>query len=163
MESQGGYDRISLMLTLRALSPRVDANLFHEAFSWRESPRRQRMSFEDFAADDPSQIVMGLFGDDLLAVYLFCQVSPDTYDCHFTARRDAPKDAVLAAGRWLVQWFVENNLHLKAFVGARNKPLRQFVERCGFTLETLANPTDSKIFAVYQAPALDDQLRHKEV
>jgi hypothetical protein len=102
------------------------------------------MSFSDFAADDPSQIVMGLFrGEAFIAVFMFHQVSVDTFGAHFTAPRNAPKDAVLAAGRWLVNWFLSNHLHLQAFVSERNKPLRRWVEAVGLTQQTTGqNDTD---------------------
>jgi hypothetical protein len=76
---------------------------------------------------------MGLFDgeDDFLAVYVFYQISPDTFDCHFTSRRDASKDAVWAAGRQLVQFFTANNLRLSTHVAARNVPLRRWVESAG--------------------------------
>jgi hypothetical protein len=123
------------MLLLRALNPQTEQELFHTAFDWRKSPRRDRVAFEVFAADDPNQIVMGLFNEaDFLAVYVFYQISPDTFDCHFTSRRDAPKDAVLAAGRQLVSFFNANNLHLSTHIAARNGPLRRWAEAVGLVV-----------------------------
>src|SRR6478672_8945876 len=117
---------------LRALDPQTEQDLFQEAFNWRKSPRRDRVAFEVFAANDPRQIVMGLFdGEDFLAVYVFYQMSTDTWDCHFTSRRDAPKDLVWAAGRQLVMFFTENNLNLHAVVPQRNKPLCRWVASVG--------------------------------
>lgn len=125
--------------------------MFREAYSWRQkkpsSLRPDRMSFESFVADDPAQIVMGLFSDSLCAVYLFYQTNPTTFDCHFTSRRDAPKDAVLSAGHWLVQFFAQNNLHLRAFVTLRNKPLRAWVEAVGLKylgIETFLLQSDTE-------------------
>lgn len=128
------------MLTLRALNPQTEGDLFQEAYRWRKSPRRDRVAFEVFAADDPRQIVMGLFdGESFLAVYVFYQISPSEFDCHFTSRRDAPKEAVLAAGKWLVEFFVRNNLHLTTHVAARNGPLRRWVESVGLICATAEN------------------------
>lgn len=92
------------------------------------------MPFESFAADDPNQIVLGLFSDELLAVYLLVQVQPNIFDCHFTSRKDAPKEAVLAAGRQIVGFCAENGLELVALVPKRSKPLQAWVEGVGFEL-----------------------------
>ncbi len=134
------------MAVLRALNPQTEQHLFQEAFDWRKSPRRDRVAFEVFAADDPRQIVMGLFdGEEFLAVFVFYQISPDTWDCHFTSRRDAPKNLVWAAGRQLVDFFVQNDLHLSAQVRARNKPLCHWVESVGLVRQkdsSCQNDTD---------------------
>lgn len=156
-------------LYLRALDPKTEGDLFREAFDWRKSPRRDRVAFEVFAADNPRQIVMGLFDSDkFLAVYVFYQVSPDTFDCHYTCRRDAPKNAVWAAGRQLVEFFSQNSLILSTHVARRNKPLRRWVESIGLraieTQEsackgqndscTLSATTDT--FVEYRSPRVND-------
>lgn len=96
------------------------------------------MSFEDFASDDPSQIVMGLFNGSLCAVYLFKEGPRGTFDAHFSSRRDVPRDYVLAGGRWMVKWFMENGAQeVGAYVVEQNGPLRRFVEEVGFVAKGL--------------------------
>lgn len=142
-------------LVLRALNPATEIDLFREAYEWRKSPRRDRVAFEVFAADDPRQIVMGLFGDYLLAVYVFYQLTPDTFDCHFTSRRDAPKPAVLAAGQQLVVFFVQNGLHLSTSVSARNEPLRRWVEKVGLKRLPLHPDTDGDNLSATISPLIE--------
>jgi hypothetical protein len=124
-------------LALRALDPKIDIDLFREAYHWRKQKtsklRPDRMSFEDFAADDPSQIVMGLFKGPLCAIYLFREGTRGTFDAHFTSRRDVPREYVVAGGRWMVRWFMENGAQeISAFVIQQNGPLCRFVEDVGF-------------------------------
>lgn len=131
-------------LLLRALSPRDDAALFRVAYEWRSSPRRNRMSFTDFSADDPTQIVMGLFtaNGNFIAVFMFHQSAPDTFDAHFSSSREADPADVLAAARWLVQWFVTNNLTMLAYIDPRQRPLAEFVLAAGlydYGIQTLKN------------------------
>lgn len=89
------------------------------------------MPFEQFASDAPNQIVLGLFNGELQAAYLLHEVEPNIYQCHFTSRRDAPKDAVLSAAKWIVDYFVANGLGLVAYVRPRNVPLCRFSEAIG--------------------------------
>jgi hypothetical protein len=62
-------------LLLRPLDPTTEQELFQLAYSWRSKPRRHaqpdRLPFDSFAASEPTQIVMGLFGGELQAVYMF--------------------------------------------------------------------------------------------
>ena len=88
------------------------------------------MSFDDFSADDPRQIVLGLFNGELQAAYLLREAD-NIWECHFTSRRDAPKDAVLAGARWVIDYFVANGMRLRAYVRPRNVPLRAFAEAVG--------------------------------
>lgn len=115
---------------LRALNPQTEIDLYQQAYNWRNS-KRDRMKFEDFAADTPNQIVLGLFNGELQAAYLLHEVEPNVYQCHFTSRRDAPKDAVLSAAKWIVDYFVASGLRLIALVEPRCVPLRHFSEAIG--------------------------------
>lgn len=107
------------------------------------------MKFEDFAADDPSQIVLGLFNGNLQAVYLFRQIGPKTFEAHFTSSRKAKREDVLAGARTLVQWFAEQGLVIVGYVNAGNGPLRHFLEEAGLTLETATSQTVSNSFYRY--------------
>lgn len=125
-------------MMLRALDPQTDIDLFREAYGWRSarpSPLRpDRMSFEDFSADNPRQVVVGLFHGKLQAVYLIQETAPAIYDTHFTSNRTAPKENVLAGARLLLTWLLENGAEeVVAYVSERNKPLGRFVEAVGFT------------------------------
>lgn len=124
-------------MNLRALDPNTEIELFCEAYSWRPERKKHlqpdRMSFEEFSSSDPTQIVMGLFDEDLCAVFLFREFQPGWFETHFTTRRGAPKDYVLTAAQTLAEWFVSNGASLTANIVERNTPLRRFVEAIGFT------------------------------
>lgn len=121
---------------MRALDPTNDAELFREAYSWRPERKKHlqpdRMSFGDFSADDPKQIVMGVFAGKLCAVFLLREFQPGWFETHFTTRRNASKDVALSAAMELAEWFRENGAGLTANIVERNTPLRKFVEAVGF-------------------------------
>lgn len=123
-------------LFLRALDPKADLDLFREIYNWRKHSSRlypDKMSFEDFTSDDPSQIVMGLFNGSLCAAYLFREETRGSFDAHYSSRRGVSRNYVLAGGRWLVNWFMENGAQeVTAYVVEKNGPLRRFVEAVGF-------------------------------
>lgn len=123
-------------VTIRALDPAMEPELFREAYSWRPGRKKHlqpdRMSFEEFSADDPKQIVMGLFNGRLCAVFLFREFRRGWFETHFTTRRDAPKDYILTAAHTLAEWFTGNGAGLTADIIERNTPLRRFVELIGF-------------------------------
>ena len=120
------------MLLLRCLNPATEIDLFREAYEWR-TRGRDRMPFESFAADDPSQIVMGLFNGQLEAVYFFHQYEPGKFEAHFTSNRKAPKQDVLAGAHRVVQILLENGAtEITAWVMGRSLPLQRFVETLGF-------------------------------
>jgi hypothetical protein len=121
-----------LTLLMRSLNPQTEQELFRQAYEWRQSPRRHRISFEDFAADSPSQITLGLFNGELQAVYFFHQTGPTEFQAHFTSRRGADRSLVLAGAITLVKWFQENNLEMVVYIDKRNKPLCRFAEEAGF-------------------------------
>lgn len=129
-------------LSLRALNPQTEIDLFREAYAWRTSPKRNtrinRMSFEEFAADYNNKVVMGLFGDRLEAVYVFIEVRPQTFEAHFTSRKDASHVDVFAGARTLVDWFHSQGAVINAQIVERNKPLRAFVEALGFTVQNIS-------------------------
>lgn len=122
------------VLILRALNPQTEQELFQQAYNWRNNPRKNRLSFEDFAKDDPSQITLGLFNGELQAVYFFHQIGPNTFQCHFTSKRTADRGLVLAGAATLVRWFQENNLEMVAYIHRRNIPLQRFAQDAGLAL-----------------------------
>lgn len=123
-------------LKIRALDPLTEIELFREAYSWRPKGKKylqpHPMDFEDFAANDPNQIVMGLFNGKLCAVFMFREFQPGWLETHFTTRRDAQKDNVLLGALTLADWCVERRFGLTANIVERNTPLRRFVEAIGF-------------------------------
>lgn len=130
---------------LRALDPRTERHLFEEAYSWRQGPKHNtrvnRMSFADFAANHPNRVVMGLFDERLIAVYLFIETAPQVFEAHYTSRKDADHGAVFAGARTMVDYFHEQDGVVTAEIVERNRPLRAFVEALGFTLENSACQT----------------------
>lgn len=124
------------MLTLRALDPVSDLALFKESYNWRQSPKRNtrvnRMSFEDFAADDLHRVVMGLFNSHLCAVYMFIEVEPKRFEAHFSSRKDADVSEVFAGGKTMLNWFHSQGAIVTAEIVEKNRPLRAFVEALGF-------------------------------
>ncbi len=121
------------MPVLRSLDPQTEQHLFRESYFWRNKPRKNRMSFEEFAKDDPSQITLGLFNGELQAVFFLHQTGPNQYQIHFTSKRKADRSLVLAGAVTLVRWFQENNLEMVAYVAKRNTPLWKFAEDAGLT------------------------------
>lgn len=124
---------------LRALDPHTERELFREAYAWRTAPRKHtrvnRMSFDDFAADYCNRVVMGLFDDRLIAVYLFIETSPKVWEAHFTSRKDANPAHVFAGAKTMVDYFHSCDGVVTAEIVERNRPLRAFVEALGFVLE----------------------------
>jgi hypothetical protein len=116
---------------LRSLDPKTEQHLFQTAYFWRNKPKKNRLSFEDFAKDDPSQITLGLFNGELQAVYFFHEIAPNVMQAHFTSSRKTDKSLVLAGARTLVQWFEQNDLQMVAYIHKRNTVLRRFVEDVG--------------------------------
>jgi hypothetical protein len=91
------------------------------------------MSFADFAKDDPTQIVLGLFNGELQAVYLFRQISPTEFEAHFTSNRRALRSNVLAGAAQMVRWFSEQGLEIIGHIHMDNGPLRRFLEEAGLS------------------------------
>jgi hypothetical protein len=110
------------------------------------------MPFERFAADDPSQIVMGLFNGELIAVFMFHELEPGCYQAHFSTQRKADRIAVLSAAAKLVEWFKENDLQMVAFVTVRNKPLQRFIENAGLYSRKPVSINEIPYFAYSNGP-----------
>ncbi len=122
--------------SLRLLDPATDLDLYREAYQWREKPKSHaqpdRMSFADFTA--PDGIAIGLFNDDLCAVYFLHETEPGSFECHFTSRRKVPRVPLLSAARQVARdFFAAGAGELHAWVTPRNRPLRSFLESIGFT------------------------------
>lgn len=118
-------------MILRAINPQTEQDLLLTAYHWRSKPRKNRMPYEQFAADYPNQVVMGLFDPELIAIYFFHQIGETEFQSHFTSSRKADKNAVLAGARELVTWFQNNGLTIVAFVSPRNRPLCHFIQSAG--------------------------------
>jgi hypothetical protein len=120
---------------LRLLDPVADRALYEEAYNWRPAPKKHvgtnKMSFETFA--DPHNIVVALFDPDFIAVFVFHELEPQVFQCHFTSRQDGPRGTLIHAARELVSIFLANGAkELIAWIMPRNTPLRRFVEELGF-------------------------------
>ncbi len=135
---------------IRALDPKTELPLFEQSYNWRSKPRKNRLSFEDFAKDDPSQITLGLFNGELQAVYFFHQIGPNQFQVHFTSKRTADRKLVLAGAATLVRWFQENNLEMVAYIHRRNIPLQVFAQEAGLRLGDTGS-SDVVIFSSKEA------------
>ena len=130
-------------MILRALNPQTEQDLFRLAYNFRKKrPRKNPMPFEQFAADYPNQVALGLFDPELIAVYFFHEIDEQLYQAHWTSRRDADKDAVLTGAKQLVEWFQRNGLQMAAFIHKRNIPLQRFVLAAGLKRNTCKSDTD---------------------
>lgn len=137
-----------MKLELRHLNPERDVELFREAHNWRTKRSLRasggQMPFKEFIAPNPTQVVMGLFNGEFLAVYMVREYAPQCYDMHFTARRQAPRAYLIAGGIWLTSWLIESGaVEVSALIVARNKALRQFLEDCGYKLKRSMRFQDS--------------------
>ena len=135
-------------LELRGLNPDRDLELFREAHGWRTKRVHRasggQMPFEDFIAPNPTQATIGLFNGEFLAAYLVREYSPQCYEMHFTAKRQAPRNYLVAGGIQLTTWLIQNGaIEVSAIIMARNKALKRFLQDCGYTLEKELTFTDS--------------------
>jgi hypothetical protein len=127
-------------IELRTLDPATDFNLFREAHNWRTRRSHRasggQMPFKEFVAPNPAQAVMGLFNGEFLAAYLVREYALQHYDMHFTAKRQVPREYLVAGGIQLTSWLIKNGaIEVSALIVARNKALRMFLEDCGYKLE----------------------------
>lgn len=127
-------------LELRHLNPETDVELFREAHNWRTLRSKRasggQMPFEEFIAPNPIQAVMGLFNGEFLAAYMVKEYALQHYDLHFTAKRRAPRECLVAGGIQLTTWLIQNGaVEVSAIIVARNTALRKFLEDCGYKLE----------------------------
>ena len=127
-------------LELKLLDPATDLDLFREAYYWRPERKKHvqpdRMSFEVFSSDDPSHIAVGAFNGEFLAVFFFHEFEPGKFESHFTSRRGTSRDTLLTAARQTIDHFLDNGAtELTAWIVARNRPLRAFVEQLGFVTQ----------------------------
>ena len=125
-------------MNLRLLDPATDFDLFKTAYNWR-TPKRHiqpdRMPFETFVDNDPTHIAVGLFGDELLAVYFLHEEAPGCYQAHFTSRPKVSRNTLLMGAAEVIKLFFDNGaLEITVWIVERNWPLRTFVEALGFAL-----------------------------
>lgn len=127
-------------LELKLLDPLTDLELFREAFQWRSEPKKHvganRMAFETFIADDPRQIVVGVFNGEFIAAFLLYEIEEGgVYDCHFTSKRGTPKELLIEGGKMVRDAFFENGAkELSAKIIKRNTALKAYLEALGFEL-----------------------------
>ena len=146
-----------MSVELRVLDPTTDIELFKEAYSWRPEPKKHvqtnRVSFEQFASNDPLNLIVGVFTDQLIAVYAFYEYDKHRFDSHFTARKHTSRRLLEWVGRWIIQCFMENGAkELSAWIQKQNRPLRSYVETLGFSI-TESREFDGKPFIRYSLTA----------
>jgi hypothetical protein len=130
-----------MKLEMRGLDPVSDLGLLHEAYIWRANQnlphlRPGRMPFEQWLESDSPQVIMGLFNGEFLAVYLIKEFDTGKFDLHFTSKRGVSRQHLVAGGVQVTNWLVENGaLEVSALIVKRNRPLRQFLEDCGYSLD----------------------------
>lgn len=124
-------------LDLRVLDPHTDISLFEESYNWRPTPKRHvgtnRASFETYIADDPRQIVIGVFNGQFIAAFLFYEFEPQKYDAHFTSRKGMARGTLLKGAQEVIDALFTNGAkEITAWIVSRNTPLRRFVEDLKF-------------------------------
>lgn len=125
-------------MSLRLLDPVKDLELFREAYSWRSRPKKHaqpdRLPFEDFAAENPFHIVIGVFDEDeFVAAFLLWEYEAGQYEAHFTSRRHVDRTTLITAGHEIIRLFFENGARvITAWIIDRNSALRRFVADLGF-------------------------------
>ena len=133
------------MYRLQLLQPASDQELFREAYSWRSKRKKhtdaERMSFEEFASDNPHHVVIGVFeGERLAAVFLLWEYEPGFYDAHFTSRRHVSRETLTQAGREIARLVLGSGAKgITAWIVERNTALRRYIEDLGF--EKIQNKT----------------------
>lgn len=133
------------MYQLRLLNPLEDIDLFRQAYSWRNRPKKHvqpdRMSFEDFSSDDPRHLAIGLFNGQLLAVYFLHETEPGNFQAHFTSQRGVPYSPLMEGAREVAKTILQNGgKKIHAWITPRNTALRKFLEGLDFT------PAETKSF-----------------
>lgn len=136
-----------MSLELRGLHPVNDLELFHEAYNWRVSQKLKhlrpgRMPFKEFASNEVT--VMGLFNGEFLAAYVVKEYQPGCFDMHFTSKRKAPREYLVAGGIYLTNWLLEHGAQeVSALIVSRNRPLSRFLEDCGYSVSQIMTFDDS--------------------
>ncbi len=122
---------------LRLLDPVSDLDLYHEAFSWRQPKRHlslPRIDWDDFTANNPTNLTIGLFNGELQALYFFQEYYPRHFEAHFTTRKGVPRETVLQGGKEVLDLILSNGgEQVDALILPVNRPLRRFVTQLGFT------------------------------
>lgn len=133
------------MYQLRLLSPSEDIELYRQAYSWRERPKKHvqpdRMSLEEFASDNPAHLAIGLFNGSLLAVYFLHETEPGNFQAHFTSRRGVPYFPLLEGARKVTKAVLQNGgSEIHAWITPRNRALKKFLEALHF------HPVETQVF-----------------
>ena len=124
------------MLQIRPLDPQTDLSLFKEAVSWRSHKKHvgaEEASFESIIANDPQQIVIGVFNGQFCAVFLLYEDTPKHFSCHMTSKRGTSRDTLIQAGILIRDTFLHNGAEeLCAWITERNLALKGYLEALGF-------------------------------
>jgi hypothetical protein len=140
---------MSSEIELKILNPTTDLSLYHEAYGWRERKRHigaDEAPFDAIIADDPRQIVIGVFNGQFCAMFLLYEDSPGYFNCHFTSKRGTARDALVAAGAAIRDAFLNNGaVELCAWITAKNRALAGYLESLGFA------PIEQRAFVTNKA------------
>ena len=167
--------------SLRLLDPVEDAGLFREAYSWRPKPKAHaqpdRMPFEEFSAVRDDQITIGLLNGQLAAVYFLHETGPGNFQAHFTARRDVPRDTLLAGAAQVAKdFFAAGANEIHAWVTERNTALKHFLTHLGFECvertqlscartefrSTMSPDRNQRVFEKYSLKVNSDRPKRQE-
>jgi hypothetical protein len=123
--------------SLRLLEPEKDLDLYRQAFEWRKPKKHlspPRIDWEDFTANSPTNLTIGLFNGELQALYFFQEYYPRHFEAHFTTRKGVSRETVLQGGKQVLDLILSNGgEQVDALVLTINRPLRCFVTQLGFT------------------------------
>lgn len=124
-------------LELKILDPATDLELFREVYDWRKPKKHvqpDKIPFESFIAEDPLQIVIGVFNGQFIAAFLLNEFEPGRFECHFSSKRGTPRETLVKGGEIIRDAFFQNGAkELCAWVTVRNVALKGYLEALGFT------------------------------
>jgi hypothetical protein len=131
-----------MSLSIRALDPIKDQDLFAEAYSWRTVKRLARsqegvIDFAGFSHPEPNEVAMGLFNGRLQAVFLIQDHGRGSFETHFTCKPGTSRETLSVGALTIKNWLFEKGGAREVYGWLRerhaypNHPVRKFVESIG--------------------------------